>query len=51
MSAAETEEKLDEVLVEVVAGETIVITHNDTGEPIARFEPCGEPFDLRSLEE
>lgn len=51
ISAAEVENSLWEILVEVAAGATIVVTDNVTGEPIAEFNPCHEPFDLNALEE
>ena len=40
-SAAEFEKKFDEIFADVVAGETIIITDNKTGEPIAEFVPSG----------
>jgi antitoxin (DNA-binding transcriptional repressor) of toxin-antitoxin stability system len=48
LSAAETEDRLWEVLIDVAAGESVIITDNETGEPIAKLEPCGKPFDLLS---
>ena len=50
LSASETEERLWEVLIDVAAGDSVIITDNETGEPIAQLEPCGEPFDLRTIE-
>ncbi len=43
LSAAETEERLFEIIIEVIKGETIIVTDNETGEPIANIVPCGNP--------
>ena len=41
-SATETEEKLYEILAEVIVGETIIVTDDETYEPIARIVPRGK---------
>ena len=39
ISATELETRFDEIIAEVVGGETIIVTNNQTGEPIAEFVP------------
>ena len=42
LSATELETRFDEIIAEVVGGDTIIVTDNQTGEPIAEFVPSGK---------
>lgn len=46
LSAREVEAKLFRLVREVAQGETIIITDNETGEPIARLEPIDESSEV-----
>lgn len=42
LPASEVEEKLFRLIREVANGETIIVTDNDTGDPVAQIIPVDE---------
>lgn len=42
LSATEIEERLYEIIAEVVKGESVIVTDDETGEPVAKIVPRGK---------